>query len=307
MAAVKVIKNVALAGATGNLGPSVLKALLASNLFSITVLTRPSSEHKFPSNVTVLPVDYSSPSSLTSALAGQDAVIALFGAEFAPLQLPLLDAAIAAGVTRFIPSDFGSDTHNERVKALPVYAKKIEIQTAVAERAAKGQIEYTQIINGPFLDWGFTNGFLADLGKKTVQLIDGGDTVISGTTREHIGTAVVGVLTHLEETRNRVVYVKNGDVTQNEAVEIGKRLVGEEGWVVTHAKSADLEAEAWADLKAQKFDGGLWIKFIYKAIFGEGYGGSYEGKDNALLGVPTFSKEDLEKAIKEALGNSAGQ
>lgn len=307
MAAVKVIKNVAVAGATGNLGPSVLKALLASNLFSVTVLTRPSSEHKFPSNANVLRVDYSSPSSLTSALAGQDAVIALFGAELAHVQLPLLDAAIAAGVTRFIPSDFGCDTHNELAKNLPVYAKKVEIQTAVAEHAAKSEIEYTQIINGPFVDWGFTNGFLADLGKKTVQIIDGGDTVISGTTREHIGTAVVGVLTHLEETKNRAVYVKNIDFTQNEAVEIGKKLVGGEGWVVTHAKSEDLEAQAWADLKAQKFDGPLWINFLYKAIFGKGYGGSYEGKDNALLGVPTFTKEDLEKTIEGALGEIAGQ
>ena len=97
MAAVKVIKNVALVGASGNLGPSILNVLLASNLFSITVLTRPTSKHQFPSNVTVLPVDYSSHASLTTALTGQDAVIALFGAESADLQLPLLDAAIAAG------------------------------------------------------------------------------------------------------------------------------------------------------------------------------------------------------------------
>lgn len=305
MAAVKVIKNVALVGASGNLGPSILNVLLASNLFSITVLTRPTSKHQFPSNVTVLPVDYSSHASLTTALTGQDAVIALFGAESADLQLPLLDAAIAAGVRRFIPSDFGSDTHNELVKSLPVFAKKIEVQNAVVERAAKGLIEYTQIINGPFLDWGFTNGFLADPGKKTVLLIDGGDVVISGTTREHIGTAVLGVLTHPEETKNRAVYVNNSDITQNEAVEIGKKLVGSEGWVETHAKSADLEAEAWADLKAQKFDGKLWVYFIYKAIFGDGYGGKFEGKDNALLGVPVFSKDDLEKAIKEALSEAA--
>ncbi|KFY10925.1 hypothetical protein V491_07404, partial [Pseudogymnoascus sp. VKM F-3775] len=130
MAPVKVIKNVAVAAASGNLGPSILKALVDSNLFSITVLTRPSSNHKFPPSVTVLPVDYSSTTSLTSALTGQDAVIALFGAETLTLQLPLLDAAIAAGVTRFIPSEFGSDTLNEHVKGLPVFAKKIEVQTA---------------------------------------------------------------------------------------------------------------------------------------------------------------------------------
>ncbi|KFX89504.1 hypothetical protein V490_06979 [Pseudogymnoascus sp. VKM F-3557] len=301
MAPVKVIKNVAIAGAGGNLGPSVLKVLLASNLFTITILTRPSSKHEFPSNVTVIPVDYNSPASLASALAGQDAVVSFFGSESIPEQAPLLEAAIAAGVTRFIPSDFGSDTHNELVKGLAVYAGKIEIQDAVAERAARGLIEYTQIITGPFLDWGFTNGVLADLGKKSVKLVDGGDRPISGTTREHIGTAVLGVLTHLEETKNRTVYVKNYDATQNEAVEIGKKLVGEEGWVVTNVKSADLEADAWADLKAQKFDGPVWLNFIYRAIFGDGYGGQFEGKDNALLGVPTFGREDFEKTLKGAL------
>ncbi|KFY34527.1 hypothetical protein V494_06704 [Pseudogymnoascus sp. VKM F-4513 (FW-928)] len=307
MAQVKVLKNVAIAGASGNLGPFVLKALVDSNLFSITVLTRPSSNNQFPSSVAVVPVDYSSPASLTTALTGQDAVIAILGTESVSAQLPLLEAAIAAGVSRFIPSDFGSDSYNEHVKNLPVYAQKIEVQTVVAERASRGLIEYTQVISGPFLDWGFTNGFLADLAKKEARLIDGGDRLLSGTTREHIGAAVVGVLTHLEETKNRAVYVKNYDASQNEAIEIGKKLLGKEGWVETHAKLADLEADAWTDLKAGKLDGTLWLNFIYTALFKEGYGGTFEGKDNELLGVPTLSKEDFEEVIKGALGKSAGQ
>jgi hypothetical protein len=148
---------------------------------------------------------------------------------------------------------------------------------------------------------------IADLKAKKVQYIDGGNLRFSTTTREHIGTAVLGVLAHPEETEDRAVYVKNYDVSQSEVVEIGKKLLGKEGWTETHAKSADLEAEAWADLKAQKFDEGLYVKFIYKTMFGEGYGCAFEGKDNALLGVPEFGKVDLEKVIKGALEENADQ
>ncbi len=36
-------------------------------------------------------------------------------------QINVINAAIAAGIKRFIPSDFGSDTTNPKACALPVY------------------------------------------------------------------------------------------------------------------------------------------------------------------------------------------
>ncbi len=60
----------------------------------------------------VVPVDYDDPASLVRACAGAACVVsALNGTEpvIAGAQGLLLDAAVAAGVRRFIPSDFSLD------------------------------------------------------------------------------------------------------------------------------------------------------------------------------------------------------
>ncbi|KAB8205377.1 hypothetical protein BDV34DRAFT_225532 [Aspergillus parasiticus] len=52
------IHKVALAGATGNLGPAILEQLVAAN-FEVTVLTRINGiTHKLPAFVHVASVDY---------------------------------------------------------------------------------------------------------------------------------------------------------------------------------------------------------------------------------------------------------
>ncbi|KAE8312184.1 hypothetical protein BDV41DRAFT_578016 [Aspergillus transmontanensis] len=62
------IHKVALAGATGNLGPAILEQLVAAN-FEVTVLTRINGiTHKFPASVHVASVDYDSLNSLVAAL-----------------------------------------------------------------------------------------------------------------------------------------------------------------------------------------------------------------------------------------------
>ncbi len=75
-------------------------------------------------------------------------------------QLLLIDAAVEAGVRRFIPSEFGSDSTNPKAAALPVFRSKIAAQKALAERAAASTsgFTYTLVITGPLLGWGLTQG-----------------------------------------------------------------------------------------------------------------------------------------------------
>jgi uncharacterized protein YbjT (DUF2867 family) len=130
------IRTVVLAGATSNLSPAILSQLLAAN-FTVTVLTRHNSTSTptFPPTVTVHPVDYDSIDSPTTALKGQDAVISTLGSLAISVQTRLIDAALASGVRRFIPSEFGCDTRNALTRKLPIYADKITIQTYLAQKA----------------------------------------------------------------------------------------------------------------------------------------------------------------------------
>lgn len=102
--------------ATGNVGSGVLPELLKSN-FNITVLSREGSSAVFPEGVKVVKTDYSI-SSLTKALTGQDAVVSMLPIVALAEQQKVAEAALAAGVKRFIPSEFGSDT---AVSAVPFF------------------------------------------------------------------------------------------------------------------------------------------------------------------------------------------
>lgn len=112
------INTVAVVGASGNVGRPVVAALLEAG-FTVTAITRPGSTSTFPSTISVRRADPTSVAELTAALSGIDAVVSASATEVivGARQDPLIDAAVAAGVKRFIPSEFG---HNlERFEKFP--------------------------------------------------------------------------------------------------------------------------------------------------------------------------------------------
>ena len=289
--------------ATGNIGTAIIKALLNSNHFNITVLVRSDSTTKatFPSNVTIRTVDYSNPSTLVDALKGQDAIVSALNHAFLAHQRALLDAAVSAGVQRFIPSEYGSDTFNPKAAPLPVFAHKKAAQQYIEGLAAEGDISYTIVINGPFLDWGLNNGFLGlDLRKRQLTYLDGGITNFSTTTLGTIGKAVVGVLTKPEETKNRAVYVQDAALTLKDLLRLSKQALGKEGWAeVDGGMTAENEKASYEKLAKGEMDMGVFLGFLMSAVFREGYGGHFQKLDNELFGVGELKESDLVELIKE--------
>lgn len=295
------ITKVALAGATGNLGPAILDQLLVAG-FQVTALTRANNggaARSFPAAVKVAPVDYDSLDSLVSALRGQDAVVSTLASAALAKQLLLVDAAAQAGVKRFIPSDFGSDTVNPKSAALPAYGDKVAVQKALQEKAAQpGGMTYTIVLNGPFLDWGVQVGFVLGIGRRHVTLYDGGDRVFSTTTLPTIGRAVAGVLRKPEETKNRPVYVHDTATTLRALYEKGKKATPGETWTEEVVSIDDELAEGWAELKKERPDPGKFVmKFIHAAIWGEGYGAHFEKTDNELLGIKELTDDEVQAII----------
>lgn len=266
--------------------------------FKVTALTRQSSSHNFPRSVTVVPVDYDSLESLTNALKGQDAVVSTIASAAIVTQLRLVEAAAKAHVERFIPSEFGSNTVAEKTRALPVFKDTIAVQDALQKEAASGGMTYTLICTGPFLDWGILVGFIINLKGKSISLYDGGDRVFSSTSLASIGNAVVGVLTHLEQTKNRPVYVQDTATTLKHMAALGKKVTGAEGWKETVVPINELLEQAWAELKkAQPDPKNFVMQFIKASIWGEGYGSHFEKLDNDLLGIEEWSDADLQDLL----------
>ncbi|KAI1313337.1 NAD(P)-binding protein, partial [Xylaria venustula] len=293
------LKKIAIAGSTGNLGPAILKRVVEAG-FDVTVLTRQQGAHSLPASVKVAEVDYDSLDSLTNALTGQDALVSTISTPAVKKQLLLVEAAVKAGVKRFIPSEFGSDTFNPKANQLPVYTNKIAVQNALKTEAATSGLTYTFILNGPFFDWGLRAGFLAKIKERSVTLWDGGEQLFSTTTLDSIGQAVVGVLKNPEETKNRPVYVQDVAISLKQILEIGKKVTGSDDWKAIPADLNEFVNKGWEELKKPQPDPHKFgIPLLAAAIWGEGYGGKFEKLDNELLGVKGLDEGGVEALVKQ--------
>ncbi|KAI1260001.1 putative isoflavone reductase family protein CipA [Xylariaceae sp. FL1019] len=302
------IKNVAIVGATGNVGAAVLKAVLASRAFTVTAITRPNSTHKFPSGVTTKEADLSSLDSLAAAFKGHDAVVNTTNIPDPVTNIRVADAARKAGVYRFIPADFGQNPETCHTPEFSVFAFKTATLKHLKETTKSGTEEMTwsALINGPFLDWNMAIGFLGiDLPKKQAQVISGGDTVTYYTTLEMVGQAVTGILLHPAETTNRPVFVNSVVKSQNELLALAKEALGSEGWTVTEEDNK--EKFAWAVAEAEKgnFTFEVAMHQIRRCIADpEVAKGPANGYDNELLGLKTMSDEEVKEMMKKV---AAGQ
>ncbi|PBP26456.1 NAD(P)-binding protein [Diplocarpon rosae] len=296
------IKKVALAGATGNLGSAILKELLESRLFEMTVLTREPGNHTFPAEVTVAKVDYTNLESLTEALLGQDALISAVASPVVSVQRLLIDAAVKAGVKRFIPSEFGNDTKNAETRKLPVYAAKVEIEEYLDTLAVKGAISYTLLYNGPFLDWGLRNGIFFNFKERKADIYDGGDQNFSTSRLSTVGKAVRRILTHPRETSDRAIRIKDIDVSQNQLLKLAQALTPGEEWQLTNVSTAELEKDAWAQVREGEVGPMTMLAFLARAVFAPEYGNKFERVHNSTLGITGMSEQDVEELVASIFG-----
>ncbi len=296
------IKNVAIVGASGSLGSVIFEKFVASGKFRVRVLKRASSSAKFPPGTEVVDVDYNSLESAKSALAGQDAVILVLNGADVQAQKNIVDAAIATGVKRLIPSDFGSNMDNPNTRKLPVFVQKIEVQDYIIEKSKTTSLTYTTVYNGAFFDWGIKHNFLLNGSEGKASLIDDGEYIFSATTLPSIADGVIGILSHPEETKNRAVYIHNAVLSQNQLLSLAKKANPNKSWEVTHVKLSELTKESDERLAKGLYDLQTFGPYIIRAIFDPAYGGNYTGfTDNELLGVKEFNEAELLEIVKSSL------
>jgi hypothetical protein len=300
--------HVVLAGATGTLGPAVLSQLLQTP-FLVTVFARVGSGSKVTlpnaSTATVKEVNFDEPESLRSALQGVDVVVSNLGFQnLFDNQRKLIDASIEAGVTRFIPSEFGNDTANPSVRKLPVFADKVKTQEYLVDKVAQyPNFSYTFLYTNSFFDWQLQIGFMVNLREHTATLYDGGDVTFSATRLATIGKAVGRVVNALEATKNRDIYVHDAAITQNRLIDIAKKIDGKE-WTTTTVTTAGVEQNAHQSLqKGTPADlTNASLGFIARACWGSGYGGDFTPKlNNDILGLPIMTEEEIEEMCAEIM------
>lgn len=148
-------KTIVVAGATGNLGLKIVAALVHEGV-DVKCLVRKTSdtsklaEHKHE-NVSIISVDYNNEDELISHLKNADVVVSVLsglGDVIIDTQARLLNAAIKAGVNRFIPSDFSSDFTNLQGGK----NRNLDFRKKFHDILNKANIKSTSIFNGAFME-----------------------------------------------------------------------------------------------------------------------------------------------------------
>lgn len=294
------IKNVTIVGASGSLGSIVFDKFRAHGKFNIRVLRRPTSKATFPEGTDVVDVDTTSLEALTAALKGQDAVVSIVGLTELSNQKVLIDAAAAAGVKRILPSEYGSNVDNPNSRKLPVFQPKVEIQEYLFDTVRKTpSLTYTLVYNGAFLDWGLEHGMTLAWKEYKPTLYDGGDSLFSTTTLPTVADAIIGILEHPEETRNRPVYIQDTQTTQNKLLELAKKAAPGKTWEPKTVKLTDIVAVANERLAKGLLDFETFAPYLAQSIYGPDNGGRFDKTDNELLGLKPFGDEQLEAVVNK--------
>ena len=146
---------IVLAGGTGDLGGRIATALGRRGV-AFRALVRPGTPAAMraalaEAGATLHDVDYGDTAALQNACAGAACVVsALNGLEpvIIGLQGKLLDAAVAAGVPRFIPSDYSLDF----TKTRPGDNRNLDLRRMFMARVDAAPIQATSVLNGAFTD-----------------------------------------------------------------------------------------------------------------------------------------------------------
>lgn len=294
------IKTVAFLGADSKLGDAILSALLKHD-FSVTVLKRSSSKSpdNYPESVKVIRVsDDFAEDEVIRVLKGQDAVILSISGSLVDLQKRIADAAVKAGVKRFIPADFGScDSASPMTQELvPLYKRKTEVREHLQSLVANGagSFTWTALVPGHFFDWKleFLHVYLKE---RRVDILDEGRTSFSVSTLSRIGEATAKILVKADEesTRNKTVYVQSFCVSQQQVLSAYEKATGAKWQVTAH------DSDKFRDDHKKKADDGdkdaieelVWYLGTVDA--------NWEGRETFAMKALGLENESLDGVVQE--------
>lgn len=222
--------TILVAGGTGNLGGRIVKALIKGGA-AVRAIVRPETEQEKTEKLKqfgaeVVSVEMSNAEEFKQACEGASCVVsALSGLRdvIVGAQTELLDAAIAAGVPRFIPSDFAADftrlgTGDNR---------NFDLRKEFHKALDKAPIASTSIMNGAFADILSYGTPIYDFRNYTVGYWgDKADWKMDFTTMDN--TADYTAAAALDAETPRVLRIAGFQVSPKDLAAIGGEVKGKE-------------------------------------------------------------------------------
>lgn len=205
---------IALAGAGGDLGHRIAKALVTQG-GDVRALTRPGLDTAersriTASGVTLVSADPNDVDAMAAACGGASCVVsALNGVRDMMIgrQGVLLDAAIKAGVPRFIPSDYSADFTRTR----PGQNRNFDLRREFMARVDAAPIRATSVLNGAFMDMLGREMPIIQPGLRRVLYWHDADQLLDFTTKDNVAAYVAAVA--LDDTTPRILRIAGDQVS----------------------------------------------------------------------------------------------
>lgn len=202
-----------------------------------------------------------------------------------------------AGVYRFIPSEYGVDIRNPRVREMPFMKTKQRIEKLLIDSAKEGNLTYTAIYGGGFVEWVLTYEELMPIKQRRFNIQNEGNVPFSITKMNDYAKAVVGALSNPKQTENVVMLIESFRTTQLRILELAKEEVSGE-WQVGYVDMNKNAEIAEQKMYAGQFDIPVVDPMVFKIMFTPGYGGQIDGTHNDLADVVPITDGELRNIIK---------
>ncbi len=222
-------KIIVIAGATGDLGGRIVKALLAKGA-DVRALVRASTDVEKVKKleqmgVKVVKVDMSDTKEIAKACEGAFCVVsALAGLHDVIIntQRKLLDGAVMAGVLHFIPSDFSLDFTDLAIGQ----NRNLDLRREFHQYLDEAPIASTSIFNGPFMDLLTDKMPMILDGQKWILYWGNPDQKLDFTTMDNTAEFTANVA--LDDNAPRFLRIAGDQISPREMVKVVSEIKGKE-------------------------------------------------------------------------------
>ena len=209
--------EILVAGGTGDLGGRIIKALLEQGA-QVRSIVRPETgaektDKLKQQGVNVIPVSISDHEALLKACTGLSCIVSAYAGlrdVIVDAQSLLLDAAITAGVSRFIPSDYSTDF----TQLKDGDNRNFDLRREFMQRIDQATITATSVFNGAFAELLNYNIPFLNHKNKTVSYWENPDWKVDFTTMDN--TAAYTAAAALDETTPRFLRIASFQVSASE-------------------------------------------------------------------------------------------
>ena len=217
-----------LAGATGNLGGRIARALLERGASVRAIVRRNSDADRVEAlrqqGATIAEVDFNSVSELTEACSGASCVVSVLSGlreVIVEAQTLLLDAAVKAGVPRFIPSDYSIDF----TKLPPGTNRNLDLRREFHQRLDRAPLAATSILNGMFADLLTGQAPVVLFKLKRVVYWENADQLLDFTTMDNAAEFTAAAA--LDASTPRFLRIAGHQISARGLVEVASEVTGE--------------------------------------------------------------------------------